>query len=470
MENPHTNPHTPLITVVMLVLDVSKLVTELRRQKAKYHAKTTSTSGIYVNWLRGFDVYDLMPYYVWLYIPEFNYTSLSISLLFGIPPLETEPVNLDFEIELPSLEELLQGILVDISPMDLSKIFEWLKSLEDYILANFVEEAAESMLKTRLHKGVYGQSYYGQAYYDPPAVREFIRSTMLRLWLERRTLKQLRDDVASAASSLGIADFMARYMYDRISLVLNSQTETMVLGYGVLGRSRLGRRGSELAVVPYVDYDGNYREVHLNTLDHVQYGFILGMTPLGFGYLLPKDTVYKKEKTTSPTGYETEAGPPVTKLIDYKARRILSTFTQSAFAFGNYSRWDEQRSYLRSERADQWMELQLLRYHVERMVEPIILKYETNPVKIRMYKSAALQLVSAKAKRHRWGYKGYEAMTEEEFYQWWLQHWQAQGLNSVVLNEIYTRIKDILPRLRWEKWLKGQRLKETRYRLARTTL
>jgi len=255
-------------------------------------------------------------------------------------------------------------------------------------------------------------------------------------------------------------------------MVTSAQTEAFILGYGVLGHSKLGEHGSELAKVRFIDFDKNIAEALANTLDHLQYGFILGVTPLGYGYLIPRSGAYAKKKATvsNPFGgsLETLTGPDAIHMVENRVRRVLRQYTYNALSFANYNKPEEQRDYRFSERADQWFALQELRYLVERIADPIIRKYEANPVKIRMYKSATLQLISAKAKRHKWGYKGFQAMTEEEFYNWWLEHWKSQGLNTQVLQEIYTRIKRWLSDWRTLKLKLGSRLKERRYSLAAT--
>ncbi len=446
-------------------LNVFEIASELRRQKAKYHAKTISDGALYAGWLRGFDMLDLLPFYVWLEIPPLNFAGFSMSLTFDIPPIDVEPINVDFQVQLPELEELLQGILVDIQPIDLSELYEWLASVDDFVYANFPQPIADQIIGSRLRKGVYGETPYSQSYYDPVAVREFLRSTFLRLAKERRTVKQLRDDMASIAERLNLVETLPRLVFNRIMLTTMAQEQTMILGYGVLGVSRLAPRGSDLAKVTIVDYDLEAVEAKFTTLDHLQYGMILGLTPLGTGYLLPRESVYKREEKQLQQLHATEAGPQMVDMVAYKARRILRTYSHTPLAFANYSRPDERLDYLRSERADQWMILQALRYHVESLVDNI-LAGEDNPVRIRMYKSAALQLIAARAKRHRWGYRGYQAMSEDEFRDHWLQHWSSMGLDPAKLTIIYQALQPVIDELRWWKWKQGARLRRTRYRLA----
>ncbi|RLI86866.1 MAG: hypothetical protein DRP01_03230 [Archaeoglobales archaeon] len=452
--------------------DLSKLIHELRRQKQKYHAKTLSTQGIETLWFRILQTEDLYPEFVWLILPDFDFTALAFSLLFDIPPIEFDTINLNFEPQLPDLSKLLQGILIDIQKIDFSEIYEWLKDVEEMIEENIKEELQESITSTRPRKAVYGETKYGYSYYDPPAIREFLKSTFIRFFLERGTIDQLIADFKRAREVLGVNEDFTRMVFNRLSMVSSAQTEALILGYGVLGHSKLAEKGSRLGKVRFIDYDKNIQEIHVNTLDHLQIGFILGLTPLGYGFLVPYSGIYKSPSTTVSNPFAgsttTPGSPSAIRMVEDRCRRVIRQYRYNPFSLANYNRPNEQRDYRYSERADQWFALQELRYLVENLADPIIRKYEANPVKIRMYKSAILQLISAKAKRHKWGYKGFQAMTEEEFYNWWLEHWRKQGLNTQVLQEIYSRIKRWIPEWRKIKFKLGSRVRERRYSLAVT--
>ena len=446
------------------MLDFDTLIKELRRQKQKYHAKVLSSDALFANWLRGMDIEPFLPWYVWLMIPEFTYAGLAFSILFDLAPSEIVPVNWDFDVELPDIDELLQGILAEIKSIDWSEIYEWLQDIEKLIKENIEEPYQQQILESRPRKAVYGKTAYGTSYLDPPAVREAIRSTLFKLWVERYTLKQLREDHDNMAQVLKLSNGFKELLFHKISQTIFAQPSTFILGYGVLGRSYLGRKTEEqqatLAEIKMVNHNLELVEWRGSTLDHVQMGMVLGVMPLGYGFLMPPKTVIKKP-------IPPEKLIPVTRFIYERGSKLIYKMSWNPFTFGNYNRPDEQQDYRRSERADQYMSLQLIRYQVERIVDPLIRQYETNPVKIRMYKSAALQLLSLPAKRHRWGYEAFKAMTEQELVEWWKQHWASQGLNSELLEAIYERLKRWLPEWRRIKLKLGTRVKETRYRLAK---
>ena len=467
---------------------------KLRQEKQKYHAKVLSDNAIFNNFIRTLDIEDLVAFYVWLQIPEFNYSSLAFSLLFDINPCETGSVDIDFNALLPEINEMLQGILVNFEKIDVCAEIDYLSDIIKYILDNIKEEYQEDLIKYRILKGRYDESLYGYSYYDPPAVREFMRKTFIKFFVERTNYHTIKNDLEDTAKQLNLNLEVAKYIFNRISQVINTQSQVFILGYGILGYSYLAEfkptinyckydegqygecyyapnRLSDLldngyAVSRFVNYDIDIQEFGLTSLDQVQKGFILGVTPLGYGYLLPRETIYKLVERKLSEIFTILGSPDVVRFIDEKSRRFINRLKYTAFAFANYQKPEERRDYRKSMRADQWMNLQLLRYMIENIVDPIIRKYESNPVKIRMYKSATLNLISGKAKRHTWGLEGVKALSEEEFKEWWLNHWSSYGLNKNVLLEIYEAIKPWLPQIRSLKLDLGRKVQEIRRRAA----
>jgi hypothetical protein len=122
--------------------------------------------------------------------------------------------------------------------------------------------------------------------------------------------------------------------------------------------------------------------------------------------------------------------------------------------------------YHKNQRVAQYDILQYQREYIENWTAQRIPKEEQNPIKIRQYQNAILQLVSWRAKRHAWGFDAWEKMTDEEFKGWWIQHWSEQCLNTQTLEKLYEEVVVWLNPLRKEKLELGKKLKETRKRLA----
>jgi hypothetical protein len=427
-------------------------------QKEKYFEKTLSNNAIYLNITRTIDVAPLFASDVWLNITWMDFTVTGIGLLNSITPIELEPLNIAPDYRSPYIEEMMQGIWVVLKGFDLSKIYSFMTNLRDFVTVNFSSEFLLDILKYLLPKAMYGIARYGEGLYDPAVATEFLRSTFYRLRLLRKTDKSYLDAMANASEKADIVSTAKDHIFNREFLIASAQEYAFVLGLGVLGKSRLTQTQDGWGVIPTKTSDGKVYDVKFRTLDHLQYGFILGLTPLRYGLLLPRKSIYQL-----PEGKE---NPPIIDVITNKARKISRSLGLTALAYGNYNKPEEMTDYHKSERTTQYDQLMTDRRLIEEWVEKQIPPEEANPVRIRQYKNAVLQLISWKAKRHAWGYNGWEAMTEDQFKAWWIDNWKQQSLNETTLNNLYEGIKKWLPMLRERKLDLGKKVKETRQRLA----
>jgi hypothetical protein len=130
-------------------------------------------------------------------------------------------------------------------------------------------------------------------------------------------------------------------------------------------------------------------------------------------------------------------------------------------AFTNYVTGDEAADYTKCERTETWGELMAMRYSIELEVDAMLrhLMPGLDPFERRKYISAALQLIGHRGKRHEWGYRPFETMTDDEFKSWWIGFWQAQGLKPEILNTIYDAVRAWLPQVLRKKVELGQRLR-----------
>jgi len=450
----------------MSYLDLSRMIEKLREQKIKYWAKVLSDSAIATNWRIALGISDIYPYYVWLLLPQYSYAVIALAFLLGLDPRDLEPLNIDFEILLPEIEELMQGILFKSIKLYVEELYKWMKSYEELVKENIKEEYQKYFLEKKTRKGVYDQSQYNYAYYDPPLVLEFIRSTLPRFLLQWKTFSLIKHEFEESAKKFGVGEIIAREVFDRLSHTIATQPSCMVLGYGVLGYSPLCEKVKIYAKTRFIEYEGVEVEAGITQLAHPQYGFLLGVSHLSIGRLVPKRDIYKNPPTQVTLTMVVKGSPAMVRYVAERCRKTIRGLTYIPLAVANYQRAEERMDWRKSERADQYFALQQFRVLVEHIVDPIIRKYEANPVKIRMYKSAVLQLISIKAKRHKWGYKAFEAMTEDQLKTWWLDHWKAQGLKTEVLEELYRVLSKWLPRLREIKYNLGAYLSKTRKRLA----
>jgi hypothetical protein len=427
-------------------------------KKQLYFLKTLSDPAIMENINNTLRVAPLFASDVWLDVTAMDTAVVGLGLLSAITPVELEPLTVSFDSRLATHSEMEQGIWFVFEPVNFGQLYAFLTDLQEYVIANFKEQFQPEVISKLYPKALYGITPYGRGFYDPPVAREFLRSTLHRLRLLRKTDKSYLDTLQNITEKAEIVGVAKDIEYNRLFLVSSAQVYAFVLGLSVLGRSTLTKTEGKWGVVPTRTSDGKVHDVRFRTLDHLQLGFILGVTPLGYGFLLPEESVYKL-----PTPRE---NPPIIDVITEKARKASRSVGVTAWAYANYNRPEEMTDYHRSERTAQYDLLMTDRAFVEGWVEKRVPPDEANPVRVRQYKNAVLQLISWKAKAHAWGFGGFEAMDEAQFKAWWLDNWKQQGLRESTLLQLYEGIRPWLRTLRERKLDIGKKVRETRKRLA----
>lgn len=447
------------------------MATELVRQKRKYFEKTLSRSAVDSIYLRILDLEDFFSEITWQYMPMFIYLDISSLFIFGLEPFELEPLNIEFRIELPSIDEWLQGIKLKFIKVDIGE--SWKQFFEEYfkqivspvldfdtfVTENVIDEYVPDILKRKYTKLIVGETKYGEGYVDPPVIRNLLRSTWLELFKRRPDFERLHIHYEHLAKKLNIAPFILEQLYNRIALMHNALYENFILGYGILGISKLSERKEDGAKLTIVTWRKETIDSKYFKMSELQAALILGIIPLGLGLLLPREYFYK--------GTSSIGTPRFVWFIDWKTRRAISRFRATHLGFANYQRWDEMDIYYKSERAEQYYALRTFTKIIDDLVETLLLQEHVSVFDLNLYKRAANMLIGHRKKRHKWGYDMFKQMTEEEFKAWWLDYWERQGLNIDLLNKIYERLKICLPRLRENVKSLGEYLKKKRERLAR---
>jgi hypothetical protein len=409
---------------------LERLIEELDSQKRKYHEKVLSADGELTTFLRTMQIWDFTFDISQFLIPEFFYSSMFSSLLFNIDLWSIEPYALEFTWRSPTLEEWLKGVGVVIEKV----IPDYATDVETFIENNIKEEYQSSIEASMLEKGYYGKSRYGRCYYDPAAVREFLRNTITMMFKRHPDFITRKSRILALTETFGVKDDVVRMIHDRISMIKTAQTETFILGYSILGKSKLSEevRSSELkGKVPFINFEGKMGEANVRTLADMQYGFILGVTPLGYGFLMPEEDIYKIE------------APSVTRALENKLTKFRTRFVITPPAVSNYVRGDESADYRICERTEVWGELLSMRYTIEGQTESFLMRNipSMDAFERRKYISAVLQLIGYIGKRHEWGFKVFKMMKEEEIKKWWIDQWASQGLDVNILEKLWENVK-----------------------------
>jgi len=212
------------------------------------------------------------------------------------------------------------------------------------------------------------------------------------------------------------------------------------------------------AVIPYVTPEGKLLEVKYWTLDQLMFGFILGVSKLGYGVLLPKYSTFELP--------EGKNNPEVIKLIVNKVTGAINRLSLLPWAYGQYNKPEEMADIHKSERTSQYDLLQTQRRFVEDWVRNRLAKYKLDAMRIRQYQNAVLQAVGWKAKRHPWGFKPFKDTPEDQFKAFWIDNWKSQGLDENILRELYDSLESIIQAIRDVKTSIGEKVGQTRRRLA----
>jgi hypothetical protein len=419
------------------------LMQELDNQKKMYHQKMLSVEGEETLFYRSFQVYDLTMNISLLLIPEFYYAATLGGVLLGLDLNEIQPFNIDFTWRTPTLDEWLKGVNVVIEKTTPN----YAVPLEDFVKLNIKPEYQQQIMQEMISKGYYGISRYDYAYYDPAAVREFLRNTIQLMFKKHAPTIQKKTEILSLAKTLNILEDLARELHDRMSMIMSSHIEYFILDYGILDVSILSDD-----TVPFINLDGEVTEAKVDTMADMQYGFILDISLLDYGYLLPDEDIYEHSET------------PYLDSVDDKLGKFKARFSLTPMAFSNYVRGDETADYRKCERTEVWGELTSLRFIMEHEAEALLAQEapSLNMFDRRKYITAVLQLMGHLGKRHEWGYNIYKAMEDEELKNYWLEYWGSMGLDKTLLTKLYDHIKGFLPKIVKRKIELGRKMRMER--------
>ena len=448
--------------------------TESVLEKRKYFSKVLSESAIWTNFQRILDTLSLFSEWAWSESLFFIWLDISNLFIFGLDPTELLPLDPEFHVKLPTIQEFLQGIKLKLEPVDVGeawRIFYWdiynlevppLLDFVTFIIAQCWPEYLGFILEQQKRKLIVGESVYGKSYVDPPVIREFIRSSLWELARRRMDLTRIRQFYQVVVDKARINEGIVEAIYNRLVLHFHTIFDKFILDYNLLNYSKLCEAESETTKIGMVTWRGEYKEIEFKKFDEVNCGFILDITPLNLGILMDDKILYK------PSPLEThDTGTTVlSDFIDWKTRRMISRYFATSVAFGNYQRPEETLSFHTSERADHHHQLRTFYYYIDAIVDSILEKEDVSIFHKNLYKRATAMLIGHKKKRHKWGYEAYKAMTEEEFKEYWLGYWEKQGLNTSILNKIYQVIGKWVKRYRRNLEDLGESLKRKRYNLS----
>lgn len=414
--------------------EASREAWKIIEQKRKYWHKALSEDAMWSVLTQSYNIFDWLSTFSDMTLSDTLWSSLISAILLGIPLKEVVPWNLVWDIELPSIEEFLKGVLIKLEKISIEDLAPEFKELLEEIYRALEDIYAEALKSSLLEKGVYGQSRYGFSYYDPIAVREFFRSTLYAFMKKKYDIRSVKVKVEESANTLKIHPELVRTLFDRLSAISVIKEGALTWDYGWWDRSNWGEEGSE-GRVKYLNYDLQEQETPYEDLIDYHAG--------GFWDVAVWDYFYWLEEAPREVHPFRLEDYNIADLIEKVWLNFRSRISTIALALANYQTLKERTRWVESSRLETYALPVSQRMHLERLTESIVKSKEPNidALKLRLYKSAVLQLFGDITSMHRWGTEMFSTMSEDELKQWWIEKWVKTGLDRDVLETLYTAVK-----------------------------
>jgi len=393
--------------------------------------------------------------------------ALTTSSDFGIGLTDFSIYHVNFTFRLPTIDEILSGISVvpvqisleeDFSQyvkLDLGLYFDPSWRLDYFQTLNwFFKDGVLSPISwqfTYSKVALFDVTKYGEGVYwegdtaptnptlgQPVQLTPVQSNALLSLshyasvkpWIVRQYTVLLGNE-RLAKAYLMRKDFLEKAMKD-----------AFFLGFSMLNYSPI--RAKEIqdgveGVTIHVTVDSQDVGIFVHTLDRVCYGFILGVTPLGLGRFTPEEE-YTTFRNTGPRYAFWRAMK--------QKQRFQSMVTELLFTVPE----QERQSIPQSPRVN----IYGVHRHAQEQIRDLVMRVvpDAGPSELVKYYYAALEIVYKNRESHHRIRNWKIQLSEDEFYQMWLEKWKTLGLNSSKLQQIYELVKT------WEKPLLLEKVKK----------
>jgi hypothetical protein len=424
-------------------------------QKLKLSQKSFTDDAIDQNFFKLLDVFEWAAFEGEATLSDTLFTSLVATLLHGIPLADVVPWQQLFRIELPTAEEYARGVLIRIERVAPEEVVPALETVEGTLGYIFVEPVAEPVTSQVPGKAVYGVSRYDQSYFDPTAVREFLRSTAYAVTKRGTSFAGMRDEMAALAETLGLRPEVAEDLLNRSLLVEALKLQGAIADYAWAdetvvtdGRVRF-RAGS-----------GEEVEVEVAHLLDAVAGCYADLSFSDACYAMPEDYYRYYPLRYDPTA----ARIALDYLVSIFTRGFRNRLTLTALALANYQT-AEERARPVTPRAEAYALSTSQCQRLDSLVEGFVLraKPDTTPVELNLYKVAVRALYGELTAAHRWGAEAQRAMARDQLKQYWVEKWSRYGLNPQLLDRLFDQALPAVATLGAVR--ASARLKELAYRL-----
>lgn len=422
---------------------------QITQQKIKYGEKVLTQNAILNVQLSLANTFNIYSFLSDLQISSTLFSSFMSSFLLGINLNDILPDNLNFQVELPDLQQFLNGVLIILKQINLQislqNLIQSLSNLNIQInlndLNNFLTQPFQFLIPqlnlSSLNKGYYNQSYYGQSYYDPVAVANFFKSTIYSVVIKNKNPQTAINEISALAQSLNIRDTLAGNLYDRIQAIKAVREQACTFNYCWFDYSNFADEqtpDSEDGLVSFQSYSGEQVSLPYRNLLDFQAGCYFNFSV--FDYCIMLD--YEK---TGNNVYRNDAYN-----IDLIHNAIYTPFKNrinvTPLAVANYQTAQERLDPHNSQRVSDYgfatTQLRQIEYVTANIVRGLNPNVDT--FTLRQYKVAVDNLYGMLYQEHRWGNEAMQTMVKDQLKQFWIEKWTLHGLDPNILSPLFDAV------------------------------
>jgi len=411
-------------------MSYSQQAKALMEQKYSYWRKVLSDDAIEEN---VFTTISMTDYYRVSYdLNTFDsvYSSIFMSLTYRIPMGEISTFNQCYNTELPSLEEFTKGKLLHIEQVNCLDKYPgmgmWLSDLLYYMQSHF----GPLLAQTQLEKGYFDKTYYGYSYYDPEAVRYFVRSTALKESKRSVRGRGYAKIFESLTTALGMDYETVDDTYTYLRAFDRAKLESALSEYSWTDKTRV--QAEEEGKIPILteDLKGEDKEIRAYSLGNLWLDLLaksqgVDITPIVKDGLPPVEGVVDPSKRAD------------IAIADIIAREQKNRLMYMPLLVANYQTAEERKNPHASKRTDTYGVGRAIYYNIKEMIDRELRnlpKFVKN-----QYNVAVQQLFSRLTRDGGWGYETYRSMTVEELKTQWIEEWTSKGLDRSILENLFDK-------------------------------
>ncbi|TDA41340.1 MAG: hypothetical protein DSO07_05155 [Thermoproteota archaeon] len=408
----------------------SEIAKQLMEQKFRYWNNTLSRQAIednFITMLSNIDYYSLT-YDLTVYDSVFS--SIFMSLTYGVSLSDLSTFNLCYNVYLPSTDELSKGKIIEVDQINCLDKYQsmgiWLSDMFTYLSTHF----GIQVFPQNVVKGYYDKTLYGYSYYDPDPVRQFIRSTSIKEAKRSTSTKTTASIFRSFVDSLRMDYNTVDETYKYLVAFEKAKTNSAFSEYSWSDKSTAQEEIDEKVSIPTEKLDGSPSEILAYSMGNLWLDLLakrlgIDITPIVEKGLPEVPDVPDPSKRADIAIAETIA----------KEQKMRLVYTPVIAA--NYQRPEEMEKPHENRRVDVFGQSRAIYYSIKNAIEK---ELQNQPKYVRnLYIVAVQQLYARLTRDGGWGNDSYRSMTLEELKNQWIKEWESKGLDPDILGKFFDK-------------------------------